>query len=235
MRILICDDDDITRNLLKRYIQEYFARQNIAIPEFELYSNGLSLLEDTGNCDFLFLDIEMPGPDGIYVGTKIKQHYPYSLIFIVTAYPQYLDDAMRINVFRYLSKPIDKQRLFRNLADGLRYYYSNNKRIAIESKGNVTDMFLKDILMVQRTGRNIYLHTTIGVIDAVQPFSYWLNTLNSPAFFQSHRSYIINMEHVTHFDKDSIELEHGMCTAYLSTRKYSQFRKAHITYIESTR
>ena len=31
MRILICDDDDITRNLLKRYIQEYFARQNIAM------------------------------------------------------------------------------------------------------------------------------------------------------------------------------------------------------------
>lgn len=70
----------------------------------------------------------MPGFDGIYVGNELKKQNESAIIFIVTSHLEYLDAAMRFHVFRYLSKPIDKQRLFQNLDDALELYYSINQK-----------------------------------------------------------------------------------------------------------
>ncbi len=66
----------------------------------------------------------MPGLDGIYVGNELKKKDKDIIIFIITSYSEYLDEAMRFHVFRYLSNPIDRQRLFRNLKDALDLYHS---------------------------------------------------------------------------------------------------------------
>ena len=65
---------------------------------------------DKGSKDIVFLDIEMPGMNGIYVGNELKSQNRNIIIFVVTSYSEYLDEAMRFHVFRYLSKPLDKQR-----------------------------------------------------------------------------------------------------------------------------
>lgn len=66
----------------------------------------------------------MPGLDGIYVGNELKKKDKDIIIFIITSYSEYLDEAMLFHVFRYLSKPIDRQRLFRNLKNALDLYHS---------------------------------------------------------------------------------------------------------------
>ena len=58
-----------------------------------------------------FLDVEMETYSGIEVAQKLKAKNPYIVIFIVTSYDKYLDDAMDLNVFRYIKKPLDKKRL----------------------------------------------------------------------------------------------------------------------------
>lgn len=235
MRILICDDDAIIRSMLEKYIKEYFTLYKLVIPEFALYENGTSLLNDNNVCDFLFIDIEMPDINGICAGQNFKEKYPHALVFVVTAYPQYLDDAMRIDVFRYLSKPVDKQRLFQNLTDGLRQYHSRNTKISIESKNEVADVYLKDIIMVERLGRKVLVYTQNGIMESIHSLAFWIHKLDHPCFFQTHRSYIINMDYISHYNKETIHLDNGNYQAYLSTRKYTLFRKTHIAYIESVR
>lgn len=235
MRFLLCDDNPIFINTLQEYILEFFKTNNIDLPEIVSYEAGEDLLADNGKCDFLFLDIEMPGINGIYTGQAMKKKYPYMLLFIVTSYSEYLDDAMRINVFRYLSKPLDKQRLFRNLRDGIINYNMNSKQIAIETKNEVSMVFINDIVMAKVNGRMTTIYTTHGTYESTQPMAYWINSLNFPSFFQSHRSCIVNFKYVTYFNHDTIVLLSGIYNAYLTKRKYTAFRKAHLTYIESTR
>lgn len=235
MRFLLCDDDTVFLDLLEKYILEYFNDNKLSVPEIVRYENGSDLLNDTGECDFLFLDIEMPGPNGIYTGQKIKQKFPHVLLFIVTSYAEYLDDAMRIHVFRYLSKPLNKQRLFRNLKDGLRQHHMRSFKITIETKKTVTQVYMRDIVMVERDGRKVYVHTTTHSYESIHPLSYWIEKLQHPSFYQPHRSYIVNLQYVTHFDHTNIQLLNGTYNAYLSNRKYTQFRKAHLNYVESTR
>ena len=73
MRILICDDDLLIVEKLQKYLKSYFSHLHLSCPEIVCFSDGESLLADPGDKDILFLDIEMPGLDGIYVGNELKK------------------------------------------------------------------------------------------------------------------------------------------------------------------
>ena len=73
MRILICDDDSSIIQSLSQIVTTYFNNKKITCPEIVTFDNGESLLSDKGDKDIVFLDVEMPGFDGIYVGNKLKQ------------------------------------------------------------------------------------------------------------------------------------------------------------------
>lgn len=94
----------------------------------------------------------MPGVNGIYTGNELKNRNPNVIIFIITSYAEYLDEAMRFHVFRYLSKPLDKQRLFRNIKDALQLYNNNNTKLAIETKQGVYTVSSSDIICVEVFG-----------------------------------------------------------------------------------
>ena len=153
MRIVCCDDDIKIGEQLKEFLQIYFKGIATPFPDFTFFSSGEELLKDTGEMDIAFLDVEMPGLNGIQLGEELKQRYPNIIIFIVTSYPDYLDDAMRFQVFRYLSKPIDKNRLFRNMKDALFKYSTISKKIQIETKNEVTVVYTRDIIFVEAKDR----------------------------------------------------------------------------------
>ena len=73
---------------------------------------------------------------------------------------EYLDDAMRFHVFRYLSKPIDRQRLFRNLDDALVQYHAPVTKIAYETKAGVYSISPSSIVMIEAVSKKKrYLYT----------------------------------------------------------------------------
>lgn len=235
LRILICDDDSSVVEQLQKYIIEFFKHGKLKTPEIESYSSGENLLSDVGSKDIVFLDVEMPGLNGIYVGRELKNQNKNTIIFIITSYVEYLDDAMRFHVFRYLSKPLDKQRLFENMKDAIQLYNSTNILIPLETKEGVYTCTASEIIYVETVGRIITIYTVERDFIVRQNIEYWRNTLNLPCFFQSHRSFIVNMKYVTDFDHSLIHLYHNQYTAYLTKRKYSQFRDAYFLYLESMR
>lgn len=125
----------------------------------------------------------MPGFDGIYMGNELKKQNDSVIIFIVTSYLEYLDAAMRFHVFRYLSKPIDKQRLFQNLDDALELYYSINQKIAVETKYGVTSVLTCDIVYVEAKGRKVIVHTATADLDSTQTLQFWIDHLHRLPFF----------------------------------------------------
>ena len=62
MRILICDDDPLAIEQIHKNLKSFFTYKHIKCPEVISYSCGEDLLNDTGNKDIVFLDIEMPFP-----------------------------------------------------------------------------------------------------------------------------------------------------------------------------
>ena len=69
MRILICDDDTLIIEQLQKYIESYFESNHLKCPELVSFTSGESLLADKNEKDIVFLDIEMPGMNGMGVRT----------------------------------------------------------------------------------------------------------------------------------------------------------------------
>lgn len=235
MKIVCCDDDINIGNQLKEYLQLYFESITAPFPEFCFFNSGEDLLKCADEIDIAFLDVEMPGLNGIQLGEELKRRYPNIIIFIVTSYPDYLDDAMRFQVFRYLSKPIDKNRLFRNMKDALFKYSTLSRKIQIETKNQVTMVYTRDIVLVEAKERKVFVYTKDKIYEAIQKMDFWIEKLPSNSFFQTHRSYIVNSRFVSHFDNTLIHLCNDRFTAYLTRRKYVSFKNAYIMYLESLR
>lgn len=233
MRILICDDDDMIREQMTKYLHEYFDKHNLKCPDLALFDSGQNLLADCDDKDIVFLDIEMPGLSGINIGNELKKRNQNIIIFIITSYMEYLDEAMRFQVFRYLNKPIDKQRLFRNLKDALLLYHSCTVKIPVETKQRVYCISLNNIVCVEANNRKVIVHTISGDYESVRSMQYWTQKLTMKCFMQTHRSFIVNLEHITDFDHTLIHLYNHQFEAYLTRRKYSQFKEAYLLYLES--
>lgn len=235
MRILFCDDNPVILRQLQDYVTEYFAQIGGTQPDMEVYQSGEALLQADAKADFAFLDVEMPGLSGIQVGAELKKRNPAIKIFIVTSYPDYLDEAMRFQVFRYLSKPIDKARLFRNLKDALYQYNMANKDYAIATENGVEIRTSDQIICVESQPRRCLIHTTDGVFVSTCTMDHWRSTLTLPCFYQTHKSFLVNMRYVYSVGRDTITLRWGenRMTAYLAKRKYTHFKDTYLLYLES--
>ena len=115
MRILLVDDEKLQLLRLKKAVDE-------ALPgevEILTFSNPKEAWDSCREkpCDLAFLDIEMPGMNGIQLAKKLKEANPQTNIVFVTAYDQYALDAFRIHASGYLNKPVSKQKVEVELAN----------------------------------------------------------------------------------------------------------------------
>ena len=234
LRVLIADDDMGMRTVMRKIVER--VEDFILVAEAADGKTALELTEKL-KPDVVFLDVEMPGTSGITVGAALKQRNPRIKIFIVTAYPDYLDEAMRFQVFRYLSKPIDKNRLHRNLKDAVFQYNMESYEFPISTNDGVFTRRSEEIICVETSQRKTIIHTTDGTFVSVQNIEYWKQTLTLPCFYPTHRSFIVNMQFVYSIGKDTVILKNGnnRIECFLSRRKYSQFKDAYLMYMESIR
>lgn len=237
MRIAFCDDDSRILNELQKYVRDFFEQMGITQPEYFVCHNGDEMLKRVGVVDIAFLDVEMPGVSGLRVGMKLKKDNPRVKLFIVTSYADYLDEAMRVQVFRFLSKPIDKNRLFRNLKDALYQYNMDTHEIPIATSEGVVVLQAEDIICVENSQRKCLLFTTNGTIQAQCGFEQLKEKLDLPCFYVTYRSFIVNMRYVRQITKDSVLLAHRdkKKEAYLARRRFSDFKDAYLLYLESVK
>lgn len=237
MRIVFCDDDSVITQQLQSYVKDYFESIGGIQPEYAVYETGDLLIQQEDRVDIAFLDVEMPGVSGIHIGAKLKEKNPRVNIFIVTAYPDYLDEAMRFQVFRFLTKPIDKNRLFRNLKDAIYAYHMESREFPITTSEGVYVRRAEEIQYVETSQRKTIVHTTDGNFVSTRNIEYWRKELDLPCFFSTHRSFIVNMQYVYTIEKDMVILKiNGQrIDVYLSRRKYTQFKDTYLMYMESVK
>ncbi|WP_322168917.1 LytR/AlgR family response regulator transcription factor [Acutalibacter caecimuris] len=244
MRIILCDDDPAPLAQLQSYLLEYFASNRLDPPVLCAYTQVSQLLAAESHpavppAALAFLDVEMPETNGISLGARLAAQNPYLKIFIVTSYPDYLDDAMKFHVFRYLSKPVDKNRLFRNLKDALYQLSVDTRPVLLETPTESLTLLSHEILLVEAQGRRPVVRTATGLYQSTQTMRHWEETLlGIGSFYQPHRSFLINMKYVRRFSANLITLcapDGAEYAAYLTRRKCKDFKNTYMLYVEAMR
>lgn len=232
MRILVCDDEKIICDSLQIMLKEYFEQENIDDIKIVNYQSGEDLLSDRGQKDIVFLDVKLGGKDGIAVGKELKKRNPKTIIFIITAFDEYTDDAFRMHAFRFFKKPIDKERLFINLKEALTQYCTAYGKISIEDNHSLYSPYKTDVIFIESKDRGSIVHTRGGKYYSSNNIESWLKILKEECFYHSHRSFIVNMDYISEITADLIRFENYDSCAYLTKRDYKKFNAVYSRYLK---
>lgn len=225
LNIALCDDIAEYRESLKAMIKYYFDGLESNYKVFE-FASGEELLRCRRQLDILFLDIELGDTNGISVAKKIQKKSPNTVILIVTSYNQYLDEAMDINVARYISKPIDPERVFSAL-DKAREIIDDEILTLHGETGRVLKLKKHDIVYAEAKMKKVTLFTLKGEYKINEPIKEMKDLLSASYFAVPHNSYIVNLNYVFDFHREKIKLEYKdrEIAIAIATRKKAEFRK----------
>ncbi len=206
----MADDEQLARDELTFLLGQFEDIEVIAMA-----SNGLEAFDliEKLEPDIAFLDIQMPGLDGLGVVRKLRetQIEPPHIIFS-TAWDQFAVEAFRLDVMDYVLKPVEKDRLAESLA---RARKALGERAAEPALTEVAPRTQPATRMVVRSGtRNlvidpqelIYATISGGVITLVtngaegqssfRTLEELQAALNPDVFWRAHRSWLVNLNKV---------------------------------------
>ncbi len=227
MKIAICDDSKEYVDLLSKYINFYFSNKELSFKIYT-YNSGEALLSSKETFDLVFLDIEMEILNGIKTAYMIKQQSNRTIIFIVTAYHKYLDDAMDLNVFRYIDKPINPDRVYSGLDKAINLM--NNSEIIFKTRANgIINVLKSDIVYVEVIKKDVIVTTINASYVASEKMEFFKNNLSSSYFAIPHNSYIINFKYATNYTRNVIQLM-GKYSIQIAQKKQPEIRRRFIKF-----
>ncbi len=236
MRIIICDDEKNIQSLLKQKAKRFFAEKNIPC-EILCCDSGeevLTLARQEGSIDLLFLDIQMPGRNGMEIARELRRRHKDILIIFVTALSDYVYEAFDVDALHYLVKPFTDEKLFQVLDKAVRQTAepTQPRAILVKRGGLSTKILFSDIIYAEVFNRKVMLHTIHGDIE----YYGKLTDLSEQAgadFYRTHRAYLVNLKYVEKYNASTVWLEQG--TALLSKKQFSGFVQQYMQYINRQR
>ncbi|ULQ60860.1 response regulator [Brucepastera parasyntrophica] len=118
-KVLLSDDEQIVIDSLRYILERNFPEQ----VEFYFARSGGEAVEvcQTEKIDVLFIDIHMPGLNGIEAIKAIKNFSPALVIIVLTAFDRfdYAQQAINLGVYEYLSKPVNRNRIIETMRNAM--------------------------------------------------------------------------------------------------------------------
>lgn len=228
MRILICDDEQSYVNDIKKHVELYLTENNIGA-EIDTFTDGEVLLSSNTHYDIAFLDVEIGNVKGTDIAKRLKEINNYIVIFIITSYDKYLDDAMDLNVLRFIVKPIDAKRLYTGMKKAISLIDNSVVDVFLKNDKTLVKIPINDIMFVEVEGKKTIIQTPTVKYYSSNRLKFWKEKLSASFFFQVHSSFIINMKYISEYERDEIVINktYKIPIAY---RKQTEFKNYFSNY-----
>ena len=206
---VIVDDEKLAQEELAYLLKDF--------PDIEivgLAGNGLEAVELVLKLepDLVFLDVQMPGLDGLGVVRKLREkNIELPHVIFATAFDQYAVEAFRLEAMDYLLKPIERERLAETLERARRVIHerlkaappesprltpqrtkllvrSNNRSFIVDSQDMVYATIEDGLITLVTT--TMEGHSSYKTIEDLQA------NLDRDTFWRVHRSYLVNINRI---------------------------------------
>ena len=222
MKIAVVDDSGEARSILEQLINEYGSANGLDITA-ECFSDPVPLVQTYSPYRYaaVFLDIYMDRMDGMEAAAEIRKLDRNIAIVFLTSSAEHRPEAFRYHAFDYLTKPVERTRLFGTLDDLFhRQSETDVNRFTFTDNRVQYSLPVTDIVCIQSSGH--YLEITDINGKSYRPrmnFSEAAEELSSNnCFLQVVRGSLVNLDHVTGFSEAVCSLSCGTSIP-VSTRR----------------
>ena len=208
MRIAIVDDDAHERSLLH-------SRLAAAEPEAEIqeYCSGGAFLEDARQMPFqvAFLDIYMPGQDGMQTARQLRQFDGDCLLIFTTTSTDHALEGFQVRAMHYLVKPYGDEEITRLMVEIRMRLPKADRILTLKVNGAQVKLCCRDIVFAEHFSHNTHIHTANRQELVTRlAFGEFMEQIQPDArFFQCSRGIAVNFRHALDFDGKTFQMDDG--------------------------
>lgn len=226
LRLAVCDDEVVDLACVIELIREYDKENQMHLTTF---IRAVDLLEEAQKTvyDIVFLDIEMPEPNGFDVAKKLIDFATPPVIVFTTKSNAYALKGYG-TALRYLQKPLDRTDFFEAMDAAVREVTAHRFTFVLDDF--TVTLPLKDVRYIEMFGHYAVVHEvgkeyrfrgTLKEIVAMLPKGY---------FAMPHKSIVVNLEHIRSASSTEILLDNGDRVP-ISRRKQQEFNQAFYRFL----
>lgn len=209
IRILIADDDDGMRLIMRRFVEKAGGYEIVGEAKD---GQELVLLNDRTQPQVILMDVEMPIMTGVECAKIIQDVNPKTILIFATAHEKYMGDAFEVYAFDYLLKPFREERVLKTLAMARSRLNEMNvprtvkpadintgapQKLIVRHKEGVSFVDMAEILLIQREERTTAIYLTDGKrLVTSETLSDLDERLPDELFFRTHKSYIVGLKYI---------------------------------------
>ncbi len=161
IRIAIVEDEKENRKLLREYLDNFAAEKGEKLFVTEFIDGVQIAFDHTGEFDLIFLDIEMPGMNGMDAAEKLREKDENVMLIFVTNMAQYALKGYEVQAFDYVLKPLSYKSFSIKFARALKEIKSRGaggRQIALQNKDGLHRINVSDIRYVEVMNHDLIYH-----------------------------------------------------------------------------
>lgn len=234
VKIAFCDDDLSVLEKLCDLLEQYCVERNRAI-EPKAYRSPLDLLAEMERgirYDILFLDILMPGENGIDTAAEIRSLDNNVKIIFLTSSSEFAVQSYAVGAYFYQLKPIWKESFFCLLDSVLSTCeQEQSASLILRCKNGITRIELNQLEYCEVIHRTLFFHLRSGkVLESVGNMDELSSKLlPHSCFLRPHRSYLVNLDYVQSLSYRAITLS-CLTEIPIPRGKYQEVKNAYLEY-----
>lgn len=214
VQAVLIEDEEATRDFVKKNLVAEFAKnkEQLVLETYEDGRDFLKILGDAYHYDVLFLDIEMPGIDGLTLAKRIRTSMPHVLLVFVSGRDRYVFKSFEVQPFRFIRKQeFLKQApdLVRDLLGAIRTATRRAIYLTEPGTGDIYSFDVNSLLYVEARRKECRVVADTGASMIRCPFRAIAEQLEPWRFIQCHRSYLVNWRAIYRIGRSEILLTSG--------------------------
>lgn len=222
IKIAVCDDEMEICSQIEEFLKEILEEKQISY-ETEVFYTGESLCRKMKEEHYalVFLDIELPNKNGVWVGSYIRETLKDEKIQIAyisskTEYAMELFDYRPIN---FLVKPLNKEKIQKVIDKYYTIFEQDNHMFVYKKRGSINKVPLSDILYFENHSRKVTIVTLQGEDSFYDSMDGIYRALKEHKFLFIHKSIIVNYHHIVKFGYEQVTMANGAILSISQSRR----------------
>ena len=213
IRIAICDDSPSFLQQAVNMVERWSAQSGTPAEIFR-FDNGDALLAKNAviHMDIIFLDIILPLQNGIDIARELRQNDNAVKIIFLTSSPEFALDSYEVKARGYLLKPVTYEKIKETLDECSLSFDVEPKNIVLKTTFGYHKLYFHDIEYAEAQNKRVMFYLRSGkTLEAVKPLHALEDQMTeNDGFFKCHRSYIVYMPAIDHFNNNEIITKTGV-------------------------
>lgn len=197
--IAIVEDELEFSMQLQEYLKQYQEKNDVEF-KISVFSDGAEILEDyRPEYDAIFMDIEMPGINGMDAAEKIREMDEDVVIMFITNMAQYALFGYSVGALDFVMKPVNYYTFamkVRRVLKRVQKKELEQKAIVLNLADGIKKLDTKQIYFVEIQNRLLHYHTTEGEYVLKGTMQNAEKMLESDTFVKCNHWYLVNLKHV---------------------------------------